>query len=177
MQAGIEVESVLKLHEGRPHAGDLLANGGIHLMIITSSGDVLDQKDGRELRRSALAYKVELLASCYPRRLILELFLLVFLVGHHYCLASKVWVFPCSHTCQGLHPFQFRRLVLSMALTHRILMQVPIVTTITGGLANLQAVKSLKQSSVQMIPLQDFFKKLDVGTDDAKEVFTSKVLN
>jgi carbamoyl-phosphate synthase large subunit len=55
----VEVESVLKLHEGRPHAGDLLANGGINMMIITSSGDDLDQKDGRELRRSALAYKVK----------------------------------------------------------------------------------------------------------------------
>ncbi|CAM6127419.1 unnamed protein product [Calypogeia fissa] len=95
-KAGVEVESVLKLHEGRPHAGDLVANGGIHMMIITSSGDVLDQKDGRELRRSALAYKV------------------------------------------------------------------PIVTTITGGLANLEAVRSLKQSSVEMIPLQDFFKKSSV---------------
>ncbi|BFI33911.1 hypothetical protein AXG93_1587s1090 [Marchantia polymorpha subsp. ruderalis] len=95
-QVGVEVESVLKLHEGRPHAGDLLSNGKIQMMIITSSGDVLDQRDGRELRRSALAYKV------------------------------------------------------------------PIVTTIAGGLANLEAVRSLKESSLEMIPLQDFFKKKDV---------------
>ena len=40
---GISCETVLKLHEGRPHAADLLANGEISLMIITSSGDVLDQ--------------------------------------------------------------------------------------------------------------------------------------
>ncbi|KAL2630853.1 hypothetical protein R1flu_015539 [Riccia fluitans] len=92
-KAGVEVETVLKLHEGRPHAGDLLSNGKIQMMIITSSGDVLDQKDGRELRRSALAYKV------------------------------------------------------------------PIVTTIAGGLANLEAVRSLKESSLEMIPLQDFFRQ------------------
>ncbi|GMH28451.1 hypothetical protein Nepgr_030294 [Nepenthes gracilis] len=55
---GIPVERVLKLHEGRPHAGDMVANGQIQLMVMTSSGDALDQIDGRQLRRMALAYKV-----------------------------------------------------------------------------------------------------------------------
>lgn len=87
----VEVETVLKLHEGRPHAADLLANGDIQLMIITSSGDALDQIDGRQLRRLALAYKV------------------------------------------------------------------PIITTIAGALASLQAVSGLKDSPVEMIALQDFF--------------------
>eukprot|EP00246_Nothoceros_aenigmaticus_P003148 TRINITY_DN14101_c0_g1_i1.p1 TRINITY_DN14101_c0_g1~~TRINITY_DN14101_c0_g1_i1.p1 ORF type:complete len:1080 (+),score=226.04 TRINITY_DN14101_c0_g1_i1:350-3241(+) len=96
-KAGVEVERVLKLHEGRPHAGDLLANGQIQLMMITSSGDVLDQKDGRQLRRSALAYKV------------------------------------------------------------------PIITTIAGGLASLQAVRGLIQSPVNMLALQDFFATDNVG--------------
>ncbi|KAF4392402.1 hypothetical protein G4B88_005361 [Cannabis sativa] len=44
--------------EGRPHAGDMVSNGQIQLMVITSSGDALDQIDGRQLRRMALAYKV-----------------------------------------------------------------------------------------------------------------------
>lgn len=39
--------------------------------------------------------------------------------------------------------------------------QVPIVTTVAGGLANLEAVRSLKESSLEMIPLQDFFPKDD----------------
>ncbi|KAK1357791.1 Carbamoyl-phosphate synthase (glutamine-hydrolyzing) [Heracleum sosnowskyi] len=55
---GIPVERVLKLHEGRPHAGDMLANGNIQLMVVTSSGDKLDQIDGLQLRRMALAYKI-----------------------------------------------------------------------------------------------------------------------
>ncbi|KAI7987804.1 hypothetical protein LOK49_LG13G00933 [Camellia lanceoleosa] len=55
---GIPVERVLKMHEGRPHAGDMIANEQIQLMVITSLGDSLDQIDGRELRRMALAYKV-----------------------------------------------------------------------------------------------------------------------
>ncbi|KAJ8751398.1 hypothetical protein K2173_016601 [Erythroxylum novogranatense] len=60
---GTPVERVLKMHEGRPHAGDMLANGQIQLMVITSSGDALDQIDGRQLRRMALAYKVPIITT------------------------------------------------------------------------------------------------------------------
>ncbi|CAN1171807.1 Carbamoyl-phosphate synthase large chain, chloroplastic [Linum perenne] len=60
---GMPVERVLKMHEGRPHAGDMVANGDIHLMVITSSGDDLDQIDGRHLRRMALAYKVPVITT------------------------------------------------------------------------------------------------------------------
>lgn len=88
---GIPVGRVLKMHEGRPHAGDLLANGQIQLMVITSSGDMHDQVDGRQLRRMALAYKV------------------------------------------------------------------PVITTVAGALASVEAIKSMKNSTVEMIALQDFF--------------------
>ncbi|CBI16261.3 unnamed protein product, partial [Vitis vinifera] len=60
---GIPVERVLKMHEGRPHAGDMIANGQIQLMVITSSGDTHDQIDGRQLRRMALAYKVPIITT------------------------------------------------------------------------------------------------------------------
>ncbi|XP_050235411.1 carbamoyl-phosphate synthase large chain, chloroplastic [Mercurialis annua] len=60
---GIPVDRVLKVHEGRPHAGDMLANGQIQLMVITSSGDSLDQIDGLNLRRMALAYKVPIITT------------------------------------------------------------------------------------------------------------------
>ncbi|XP_058078019.1 carbamoyl-phosphate synthase large chain, chloroplastic [Magnolia sinica] len=60
---GIPVERVLKMHEGRPHAGDMIANGQIQLMVITSSDDSLDQIDGRQLRRMALAYKVPIITT------------------------------------------------------------------------------------------------------------------
>uniref|UniRef100_A0A1D1XN47 Carbamoyl phosphate synthase arginine-specific large chain, chloroplastic n=1 Tax=Anthurium amnicola TaxID=1678845 RepID=A0A1D1XN47_9ARAE len=88
---GILVERVLKMHEGRPHAGDMVANGQIQVMVITSSGDALDQIDGRQLRRMALAYKL------------------------------------------------------------------PIITTVAGALASIEAIKSLKHSPVKMLALQDFF--------------------
>lgn len=60
---GIPVERVLKMHEGRPHAGDMVANGQINLMVITSSGDDIDQIDGRALRRMALAYKIPIITT------------------------------------------------------------------------------------------------------------------
>ncbi|KAH7560978.1 hypothetical protein ACOSP7_016486 [Xanthoceras sorbifolium] len=88
---GIAVERVLKMHEGRPHAGDMVANGQIQMMVITSSGDDLDQIDGLKLRRMALAYKV------------------------------------------------------------------PVITTISGALANADAIRSLKSNTVKMVALQDYF--------------------
>ncbi|CAI5534489.1 unnamed protein product [Closterium sp. Naga37s-1] len=79
--AGIEVERVLKLHEGRPHAamqssplfsspppGDLVSNGQIQLLVITSAGDALDQKDGRLLRRTALGKKVPIITTMASAR-------------------------------------------------------------------------------------------------------------
>ncbi|KAI9197007.1 hypothetical protein LWI28_028960 [Acer negundo] len=80
------------MHEGRPHAGDMVANGQIQMMVITSTGDdALDQIDGLKLRRMALAYKV------------------------------------------------------------------PIITTISGALANVDAIKSLKSNAIKMVALQDYF--------------------
>ncbi|KAK4483533.1 hypothetical protein RD792_010730 [Penstemon davidsonii] len=60
---GIHVDRILKVHEGRPHASDMIANGQIQLMVITSSGDELDQIDGRKLRRMALAYKIPVITT------------------------------------------------------------------------------------------------------------------
>ncbi|KAM1148974.1 hypothetical protein ACFX13_030267 [Malus domestica] len=61
--AKLPVERVLKLHEGRPHAADMVANAQIQLMVITSSGDALDQIDGRQLRRLGLAYKIPVVTT------------------------------------------------------------------------------------------------------------------
>ena len=53
--AGIEpVQTVLKINEGRPNGADLLRNGEIQMMIITSTGDESDVRDGKDLRRCAL---------------------------------------------------------------------------------------------------------------------------
>ncbi|KAG0492105.1 hypothetical protein HPP92_005503 [Vanilla planifolia] len=87
----IPVDRVLKMHEGRPHVGDMLANGEMDIMVITSSGDAWDSIDGRKLRRMALAYKI------------------------------------------------------------------PIITTVAGALATVEALRSLKNSSIRMSALQDYF--------------------
>ncbi|CAL5200301.1 unnamed protein product [Lathyrus oleraceus] len=54
---------VLKLHEGRPHAGDMITNGDIQLMVVTSTDDALDRIDGLALRRMALDYKVPIVTT------------------------------------------------------------------------------------------------------------------
>ena len=57
MQHDLEVELVLKLHEGRPHVLDWIKNGKIQLIINTPSGEEA-RADGRLIRRTALMYKI-----------------------------------------------------------------------------------------------------------------------
>ena len=61
--AGVPVTVAPKIHEGRPHIGDMLRDGDISLMIVTSSGDEADMKDGREIRRTAVGLKVPLVTT------------------------------------------------------------------------------------------------------------------
>ncbi|CAD7695811.1 unnamed protein product [Ostreobium quekettii] len=60
---GVECEQVLKIHEGRPNISDLMKNGEVHLAMITSSGDALDRRDGRDLRRLTLALKIPMVTT------------------------------------------------------------------------------------------------------------------
>jgi carbamoyl-phosphate synthase large subunit len=62
-EAGVPVTVAPKIHEGRPHIGDMLRNNEISLMIVTSSGDDADMKDGREIRRTAVGLKVPLVTT------------------------------------------------------------------------------------------------------------------
>ena len=59
----IPVTKVLKIHEGRPHIGDMLRNGSVDMLVISSSGDELDLADGRDLRRLAVSLKVPLVTT------------------------------------------------------------------------------------------------------------------
>jgi carbamoyl-phosphate synthase large subunit len=59
---GLEVELVLKLHEGRPNVVDVIKNEQIQLIINTPSGEEA-QADGRLIRRSALVYKVPIVTT------------------------------------------------------------------------------------------------------------------
>jgi carbamoyl-phosphate synthase large subunit len=54
---GLVVESVLKLHEGRPNVVDIIKNSQIQLIINTPSGEEA-QLDDKLIRRTALVYKI-----------------------------------------------------------------------------------------------------------------------
>ncbi|QLE55766.1 carbamoyl-phosphate synthase large subunit [Nostoc sp. TCL26-01] len=59
---GLDVELVLKLHEGRPHVIDAIKNQKIHLIINTPSGEEA-QTDARLIRRTGLAYKIPIITT------------------------------------------------------------------------------------------------------------------
>ncbi|OUL17559.1 carbamoyl phosphate synthase large subunit [Nostoc sp. RF31YmG] len=59
---GLDVELVLKLHEGRPHVLDAIKNQKIQLIINTPSGEEA-QTDARLIRRTALSYKIPIITT------------------------------------------------------------------------------------------------------------------
>ncbi|MBE9191591.1 carbamoyl-phosphate synthase large subunit [Gloeocapsopsis crepidinum LEGE 06123] len=59
---GLEVELILKLHEGRPNVLDSIKNQQIQLIINTPSGEEA-QTDARLIRRTALAYKIPIITT------------------------------------------------------------------------------------------------------------------
>ena len=61
-QNDIEVTEVAKLHEGRPHVIDLLKNGDIQLMIITSSGQQAS-RDQQAIRSYAVTHGIPLITT------------------------------------------------------------------------------------------------------------------
>ncbi|NER52140.1 MAG: carbamoyl-phosphate synthase large subunit, partial [Symploca sp. SIO1A3] len=61
-QEGLEVELVLKLHEGRPHVLDWIKNQEIQLIINTPSGYDA-HAEGRLIRRTALGYKIPIITT------------------------------------------------------------------------------------------------------------------
>jgi len=54
---GIPAERVLKVHEGRPNAIDLIVSGEVHLLINTPLGK-FTQADDSAIRRTALVHRV-----------------------------------------------------------------------------------------------------------------------
>ena len=61
--AGLPVTVAKKVHEGRPHIGDMLRDGDIALMVVTSNGDEADMRDGREIRRTAVGLKIPMVTT------------------------------------------------------------------------------------------------------------------
>jgi carbamoyl-phosphate synthase large subunit len=64
---GLEVELVLKLHEGRPNVMDWIKNEKIQLILNTPSGEEA-RADGRLIRRTALAYKIPIITTIAAAR-------------------------------------------------------------------------------------------------------------
>ncbi|MEH2116555.1 carbamoyl-phosphate synthase large subunit [Nostoc sp.] len=62
IEQGLNIELVLKLHEGRPHVLDAIKNKKIQLIINTPSGEEA-QTDARLIRRTALAYKIPIITT------------------------------------------------------------------------------------------------------------------
>ena len=55
--AGVPVETVLKVHEGRPHGVDLILNGDVQLLVNTPLGKHA-QVDDERLRQAAISNRV-----------------------------------------------------------------------------------------------------------------------
>ena len=68
---GLEVVSVLKVHEGRPNIEDLIRSGGVQLVINTPIGRQAAHDD-RYLRRAALDYSVPTLTTLAGARAAVE---------------------------------------------------------------------------------------------------------
>jgi carbamoyl-phosphate synthase large subunit len=62
MDEGLDVDLVLKVHEGRPNVEDAIKNNDIQLIINTPSGGTA-LEDDRSIRRTALAYKVPIITT------------------------------------------------------------------------------------------------------------------
>jgi carbamoyl-phosphate synthase large subunit len=54
---GVPTRTILKVHEGRPNAMDLIVSGQVHLLINTPLGK-LTQRDDYYIRRTALQHRV-----------------------------------------------------------------------------------------------------------------------
>jgi carbamoyl-phosphate synthase large subunit len=70
-EAGVRVETVSKVHEGRPHIVDLIKNGEIQLLINTTHGQQAI-KDSFSLRREALMARLPYYTTLAGARSLVE---------------------------------------------------------------------------------------------------------
>ena len=64
---GIPISEVLKIHEGRPNARDLMVSGTVHLLINTPLGK-LTQRDDYVIRRTALQLRIPYITTLSAAR-------------------------------------------------------------------------------------------------------------
>jgi carbamoyl-phosphate synthase large subunit len=66
-QAGLTVERILKVHEGRPHILDAIKNQQLDLVINSPLGKTA-QEDERSIRRTAITYKIPVVTTVAAAR-------------------------------------------------------------------------------------------------------------
>ena len=139
---GVECADVLKIQEGRPNAADLMRNGEIDMMFITSTGDEPDVRDGKDLRRLALSLKVR--RSFFP----------------FFFRSRPFSPFPRSPSKKKKRQkptcVSFPSLSLKKKLKNRRF-QVPVTTTVAGARATVQALAGMKDGPLRQVPIQDYF--------------------
>jgi len=64
---GLPISEVLKIHEGRPNARDLMVSGTVDLLINTPLGK-LTQRDDYEIRRTALQLRIPYITTLSAAR-------------------------------------------------------------------------------------------------------------
>ena len=69
--AGMQCQTVFKVNEGRPNAVDLLKGGAIQLVIYTTTG-ALSFEDEKQIRRSAITYRVPCITTLSGARAAVE---------------------------------------------------------------------------------------------------------
>ena len=160
---GVECSDVLKIQEGRPNAADLMRNGEIDMMFITSTGDEPDVRDGKDLRRLALSLKVNsffFFASERAKRARKE--------AKHTPSSSSKRASAQAGVKQAKKStllFEQRRKkrgkthFFSLSLSHLKLKntQVPVTTTVAGARATVQALAGMKDGPLRQVPIQDYF--------------------
>jgi carbamoyl-phosphate synthase large subunit len=62
IEQGLDIELILKLHEGRPNVLDAIKNGQLQLILNTPSSEEA-RADGRMIRRTALSYKIPIITT------------------------------------------------------------------------------------------------------------------
>ena len=63
-EAGVKSERVLKIQEGRPNASDLLKNGEICMMLLTTTGASLEPADMHTFCACSLAARTRIQHAC-----------------------------------------------------------------------------------------------------------------
>lgn len=148
-KGGVKCERVLKIQEGRPNAGDMLKNGEISMLLLTTTGK---RRQRRELfchLRRGSAYELLCMMTAAMLAAVQLLRPPASDEGStppHLNLKDTCTQFP--YDLPGDEPDvrdgkDLRRLALAL--------KVPIITTVAGAVATANALKGLRNKPLQHV--------------------------